>query len=142
MARQADLTLSLSKGEIRSPNPAPVMAGPDPAIQPTAQRAREARLAGPPVKPGDDGGWGTNLGPTALPNPVSFPRKRESILARKTDARSHPPRAGEHLATPTPDPSPQGGGRRPALGFWPRMVRGSLRSHLTMRVLGKGLPAK
>jgi hypothetical protein len=89
MARQADLTLSLSKGEIRSPNPAPVMAGPDPAIQPTAQRAREARLAGPPVKPGDDGGWGTNLGPTALPHPGVIPAQAGIHLGQENRPLRH-----------------------------------------------------
>jgi hypothetical protein len=46
--------------------------------------------------------------------------------------RPPPPFVGSRSIrhTPTPDPSPQGGGRRWCPGL---MVRGSLRSHLTMR---------
>ena len=51
--------------------------------------------------------------------PASFPRKRESVLAKSPLICGPWPRGGEHLAYPQPDPSPQGGGRWPALSLGP-----------------------
>jgi hypothetical protein len=112
------------------------MAGLDPAIQYPAPHGRKGWLD-PRVKPGDDSGWGTTLGPTALPNPVSFPRQRESILATKTTRQiAFRPAPGciRHTPPLTPPRKGEGEGRRRG---WGLMVRGSLRSHLTMRGLGK-----
>jgi hypothetical protein len=93
------------------------MAGLDPAIQHPASHVRAERPAGSPgSSPGMTVVGGRVWAPLhpasrrhsrASGNP-SWPEKPTQI-----EIRPQP----EHLATPTPDPSPQGGGRRPALGF-------------------------